>query len=234
MTSLRTLLACLCAALALPAHGEFVSFASDTDFLAQAGFTKAFGANVRWGNGATNGDWEYAVVNGADAPFGAPGQAGWTSLPAYPAQVFDFAYGGGTATLTLDGLAPHSGTVGSPAINALAIRARAGAGDAAGVAPFTLNLTSGGSVAFAALAGDADAEYLMLIDPRLAGGFWIDDAGASLKDGSGSLPQWGLKVGVSTVPLPAAAWLFLAGLSLLAGWIRRAVRRPSSAAQIGV
>lgn len=197
---------------AVNASAAVVSYTSDADFLANAAFTKSFGANARWGNSATNGDWEYAVVNAADVPIGVSGQLNWYNGNNLHSYGFDYD-GLTTARFDIDGDGASPVTTGNqtvsplPSINALAIRARANAGDIAQLTSMTVLFDLGGSVNLGSLVGDGNAEYIMLIDSRLAGGFSIG-GNAQVQDGSGSLPMYGFKVGVSTVPVPAAAWLF--------------------------
>ncbi len=234
---IKLMLAATVVTAVVPALSEaaVVSFSSDTDFVNNAQFTKAFGANARWGNGATNGDWEYAVVNSTDNPFGTPSQLEWSGLSGYnttPNHGYEFTYDGSSAVrLTLDDqsgtLGTHSGTVSPtpPPINAIAARARAADGDVATMHDIRINFTgsgySGQYVDLGTLVGDVDAQYIMLIDDRLAGGFSIDGA-ATLRDGNGSLPMYQYKVG-TVVPIPAAAWLFGSALLGLLGMTRKTV-----------
>ena len=121
-----------------------LTFSSDADFLANVDFVKEFGGNVRWGNGATNGDWEYSVVDGNDIPMGAgnPRQHAWAAGPSTNDHAVSFDWDG-SGTLTLDPSLPagaSSETGLTPGtINALAIRARASSGDAANLlSPITI------------------------------------------------------------------------------------------------
>lgn len=204
-----------------------VGFGSDADFLASGGFTKLFGANARWGNNATNGDWEYAVVDGSDVPINVSGQVEWSGHNIHDP---GFTYDGSSAQFVLS----QSGTpfadtgaqpvTGDPGLNALAVRARTGNGDTATVSSLVVSFAAGGSVNLGDLVGDDDAEYVMLIDSRLAGGFLVE-AVAELQDGGStpagrSLPMHGFKVGLTTIPVPAAVWLFASALGCL-GWRHR-------------
>lgn len=240
----------LAGAYAGAAHAALVPYTSDGIFTSTANFTKYGGANVRWGNNATNGDWEYGVVNAGDIPY-SQGNIAWTGLPGYASgsttvsnHQFTFTYAAtGAMSLALrNNSGTQIGTDTSPAsgvqltatgtftpptggVNTLAVRARAASGDIATVGPggtgagIRVNFTSGGFFDIGRLVGDSDAEYLVLVDDRLAGGFSIVD-NATMKDGSGSLPMWQFKVGVTPVPVPAALPLFAAGLGLL-GWVGR-------------
>jgi hypothetical protein len=235
------------------AQAALVSYDSDASFVANASFVKVGGANARWGNGAINGDWEYAVVNAADAPVpptsDSQGQLAWGSVSGYPSGSTTQANLRFTYSFTSTGLQSFSlrnvngnsigsistatGTVPVPegGINALAIRARADAGDVAVVGPggndagLRVNFTSGGFFDIGRLVGDGNAEYFVLTDTRLAGGFSIEDT-ATLRDGSGSLPMWQFKVG--QVPVPAAMPMFVIGMAAL-GWFGTRRRRAEVA-----
>jgi len=233
---IRLLAAAVVATAAVPAlsHAAVVQYESDNDFVTNAQFTKAFGANARWGNDATNGDWEYAVVDGGDSPLGNTGQLAWSALPGYPTSDpnhgYQFSYDAGTGDLRLElddlssSLGTSSGTVSPSApINAIAARARADGGDVATMHDIVINFAGGGSANLGTLVGDGNAEYVMLIDERLAGGFSID-GDATLVDGRGSLPMYQFKVGTTTVPIPGAVWLFGSGLLGLLGMTRKMAR----------
>jgi hypothetical protein len=77
------------------------------------------------------------------------------------------------------------------------------------------------------LLGDIDAQYIGLIDPRLASGFTISttDSGANINGGDGdpeakgSLPAYQFKVGASPVPAPSV--IALLGLGVIALGYRR-------------
>jgi hypothetical protein len=224
------------------------TYDSDAAFNA-SGFVKVGGGNVRWGNGlAEAGSWEYGVVGANDVPIAPLGQGGlaWASLPGYALasdtvanHQFDFGFSaGGTFTLALrdlSGTAVGSATTVSGTapllsapVNTLALRARTGPGDVAVIGPggneagVRVNFASGGFFDLARVVGNDPAQYVVLVDDRLAGGFTISDT-ASLRDGQNSVPMYQFKVGVTAVPVPAA--LPLMGLGLLAlGWAAR--RRP--------
>ena len=216
------------------AKAAIVSYVSDADFLANAGFSKSFGATSRWGNNpAASGDWEYAVVNAADAPVGTPGLVLWNEHNVHEAH---FSYTGLTAQYimcdtSIFGDTGAQAVTGGSGINALAFRARAGDDDLSILGSIIVFFDVDNSfVELGDLTGDQDAEYLMLVDDRLAHGFQVWMLAALFDEGvpstAGSIPFYGLKVGTSTVPVPAAAWLFGSGLALL-GWLRR---KPSQAA----
>jgi hypothetical protein len=249
--SLRLLAAAaIAAAVIAPARAAIVSYASDASFIA-SGFQGRFGGNVRWGNNASNGDWEFAVVNGSDTPYsGQTRQLNWTGIPNYgssPNHRYEFVYnvvdGANNDSVTLRLRDTSGGLLGGSAsqyssldfadINTLAVRARAAAGDVATLQNIRVEFQNGGFAAFetlGTLVGDADAEYLVLQDDRLAGGFRVVIAGqtygtATFTDGSGSLPAYQFKVGITPVPLPAALPAFAAGLGLLALFGRSGRRR---------
>lgn len=208
-------------AMATPASALTLGFASDADFLANAGFTKDFGGNVRWGNAGASGDWEYSVVDGNDVPIGVgnPLQHAWTGGMTPNPHGVSFAYDDGTGVadlaISVESTVSSAGvSVGGDGVNALAVRARADLADVAALANLVVTFDVGGSVNLGSLAGDADAEYVVLIDARLGGGFTLT-ADANLSDGSGSLPQYGFKVG-NAVPEPGAAALLLLGAGALA------------------
>lgn len=224
----------------LPAHAgaATVGFSSDATFLSSAAFTKIFGAQSRWGNGAANGDWEVGLVDATSTPLaGAQLQVAWSTLPGYaatPNHSLEFVYDPAQGDLRLllrdvDSTPFANASAEAPAgsVNALAIRARADGGDVASLSSLRIDFASGGFFELGALAGDADAEYLMLVDNRLATGFTIS-GDATLRDGRGSLPMYEFKLGVTPVPVPAAAWLLLSGVAGLAATRRRRSPQPSS------
>ncbi len=237
-----------CFLVADPASADVVYYSSDADFIANADFAKVGGANVKRGNLGANGDWEYAVVDPNDTPY-QQGQLAWPTLAGYAAGTdlvansqFSYTFSAaGVQTLALRDINGNSvgnvstvtGTVTLPpigSINTLAVRARADSSDYAVVGPggtaagFRVNFTSGGFFDMLRVVGDSNAEYAVLIDDRLAGGFWITDDATFLDtgaNGSGAVPMWQFKVGVTPVPLPAAAWLLLSGIGALGAIARR-------------
>lgn len=155
----------LCSLVAAPTPAATVGYSSDAAFLLGAGFVSSGGANARWGNNGTSGDWEYAVVNGADMPL-SQGQLRWSDLPGYAAgsatvanHEFTFTYAvSGALTFALrdaSGVAVGSdtdpatpgtqrvaaGVIAPPPggidtlVITLVIRARAAADDVAAVGP---------------------------------------------------------------------------------------------------
>lgn len=210
--------------MTLPAnsHGAIVpvTFDSDASFLSSAGFSKAFGGNVRWGDAGGPATWELAVVDGSDIPFpGVERQAPWSPGPASNEHGLVFLFDGtSTASISLD---LDSATLNSswnavpaaPAINAVFVRARAANGDMADLTSIAIQ-TALTTYSLGSLVGDADAEYVGVIAPELAQGFSLV-ANGILRDGNQSLPAYQLKVGVSTIPLPAGIWLLGSALGLL-------------------
>lgn len=213
----------------------YINYQSDSDFLANANFVKYFGGNLRWGNNATNGDWEVAVVDGNDYPLGTPEQYTWEGLHSYSFVVTPDQPGQFNTSLTVDTNAnqvvhtAQAQTLGS--INALAIRANADSdnGDVATLYdPITINLSSGGQITLPTLVGDSGdgtygsgAEYFVVIDDRLNDGFEVKGS-ALLQDGARSYPMYSFKVG--RVPIPGAAWLLATAVVVPVG-VRRFFRK---------
>jgi hypothetical protein len=196
------------------AGASVLSFASDADFIAYqnaGGFAKNFGANVRWGDALPVGDWEYAIVNGADVPIGTPANSPWAGTNAHDV-TFTFNPAG-TSTLTLAGIGSITRSVpGSPSV--LFARVKDSASPFSSLTNIAIDLAYNGvgvDYTFSSLLGDPNAEYWGVSDANLAAGFTLT-ADASL-DGprtAGSDPMYQFKVGI---PAPgAAALLGLAGL----------------------
>lgn len=193
------------------ASASEITFGSDTAFntYQQSGaFTKTFGGNVRWGNGAGNGDWEYAIVDGNDVPIGGPAQAQWNATNTHDVS---FRFDGATATLDLAGVGTLSRAVpGNP--TALFARVRDGEAPFSGLRSLAIDLAFNGvgtDYTYDVLLGDPDAQYWGVTDENLRFGFTVT-ARATL-DGprtSGSDPMYQFKVGV---PAPAAGTLLVLG-----------------------
>lgn len=207
------------------ATASVIGLASDAAFgafQADTGFTKAFGGNVRWGDGGPSGDWEYAIVDGDDLPVGAVGQADWLDDAANTHTV-DFLFDGASfADLTLGSPVSDSlgRSVGAGDVNTLLVRAKDGSGDPTALSAIEIDVgLTGTFVALGDLIGDGDAEYLGLIDPELAGGFALRATATLNGDGDvrGSDPMYQFKVGTARVevPEPASAALLLGGIAAL-------------------
>lgn len=223
------------------AQAATVTYVSDADFLANAQFTKQFGYNVKNGNSAANGDWEYAIVNGSDVPQFGSGQIAW-GINADRDHDFSFGYDG-AAIADLDlmnitglGNVSNSGNVsslvsgGSP--NAVFIRAAnkdGGASAKVDLSQLVLTfLVDNSSINLGSLVGDANAQYIGVIDARVAGGFTITgDVDLNMgSGGGGSTRMYQAKIGISqqaVVPVPAAVWLFGGALGAL-GLLKRRQR----------
>jgi hypothetical protein len=237
MSMTRTIAALLLVA-AGAAQAATVTYSSDAAFLANAQFTKQFGYNVKNGNSAANGDWEYAIVDGSDVPQFGSQQLAW-GHNIQRDHDFSFVYDGSAiADLDLMNITgvpalpdqSNSGDVsglvsGSP--NAIFIRAKdSGTNSQVELANLFITFLSDNSVVnLGSLIGDADAAYVGVIDSRVAGGLTITgDAflNTGNSGGGGSTRLYQAKVGVSNavVPVPAAAWLFGGALGAL-GLLRR-------------
>lgn len=229
---------------------QVFSLASDAEFLDQfrdlrnSGDTsgsstwhKYFGGNVRWGTGASDGDWEYAVVDGLDIPFSLPGQGS----PSGDRSVsFSHVHSGASpnVTLTLEGLGSHCGThtPGLLTVNTVFVRAKAGNGDVARLDDLVLTLGSQ-SYFLGSVVGDDDAAWLGIVSSDFNDSSWSFSGRGVLGDGSGSLPMYQWKVGSATyaegafafqtitpVPEVNGAWFASCALLLL-GWMSREHRR---------
>lgn len=228
MTVTRSLLLALTLTATAPvvSAGIIDDLNSDADFLAfrnDTGFDKQFGGNVRWGNGAANGNWEYAVVDGSDAPVSTPGQTSWDDGVNTHSLVFEFSPG--TATLTLGGIGSNTGSVPGAGIDTLLLRARDGSAPLTVLSNIAIDIGADGFIDYTldSLVGDSDASYWGIHDADLSGGFILtaDAAFAGPMD-AGSDPMYQLKVGTSSpqIPEPRTLLLLLAG-GLIATRFRR-------------
>ncbi len=197
------------------------TLASDADFITLqngGGFTKQFGGNVRWGNGASNGDWEYAIVDGTDTPIGGVGQATWAATNSHRV-TFSFDALAGTSTLDLSGIGAVTRSVSS-APTVIWARVQDSVTPFSALSNIQVDLAYNGvgvDYSFDTLTGDADAAYWGVFDANLAGGFTLTaDAQLDGPRSGGSSPLYQFKVGV---PTPGAA--AIAALGVLAAGRRR-------------
>lgn len=213
----RSLCVAALAAAVMPvaaASASVLTFNSDADFIAyqnSGAFSKTFGGNVRWGDALPVGDWEYAIVNGADVPIGSPANSPWTGTNSH---AVTFSYNGaGSATLSLAGIGSVTRSV-LDAPTVLFARIKDSASPFSQLSHIQIDLAYNGvGVDYASnlLTGDANAEYWGVVDANLSAGFTIiADAVLDGPRSAGSDPMYQFKVGV---PSPgAAALLGLGGL----------------------
>lgn len=191
-----------------------ITFGSDAAFNAyqsSGAFSKTFGGNVRWGDALPVGDWEYAIVNGADLPIIAPANTPWAGTNAHRVT---FSYdGAGNATLALGGIGAITRAVpGGP--TSLMARVRDSESPFSNLSNIRIDLAYNGvgvDYVLGLLAGDANAEYWGIEDANLSAGFTLTaDAVLDGPRSSGSDPMYQFKVGIPTPG--AAALLGLGGL----------------------
>ncbi len=217
MLSIRSavpaLAVCALSLVAASSQGAVITFASDADFIAYqngGNFTKTFGGNVRWGNAETNGDWERAIVNGADLPIGAVGQNKWNSSNVHDV-TFTFDASLSQATLDLSGIGSLTRAVpASPEV--LFARVRDSAGTASELSEIQIDLAFNGvgvDYTWNELVGDSNAEYWGITDPNLKFGFTVVAKALLAGPGTaGSDPMYQFKVGV---PTPGSAGVLAVG-----------------------
>ncbi len=193
------------------------SLGSDADFntwAAGTGFVRLFGGNVRWGNGAANGDWEYSVTDAADLPVDQQ-QHDWQTGDNPHSAVFIYNAVFGDATLALGGIGLSSGNFFGADVNTLFIRAAANGGQTATMLDnFVVEFADNSFLALGDLIGDANGEWIGVVDPRFAQGFLASAEDALLNggaDGRGSRPMYQFKLGHSQIPEPASLSLLAVG-----------------------
>ena len=204
---------------------QLLSFDSDAAFLTfqnSGNFTKDFGANARWGYNETPArSWEYSVVNASDAPLDQKEFVWGNTTHSY---ILDVDSALDTVSFNInngDDSFYDFSQIGFDVLpNALVIRARATDNTEtqrdAVIQSIIVAFTSGGSLDLGQLVGDNNAEYLMLIDNRLMGGFTVTGEAliaVTSGIGQGSDPMYQFKVGNSPIPEPATLLLLGAGLA---------------------
>jgi len=221
--------------LSATAHATPMIMTLDSDAaFNELDFDKVVGANVRWGNGMNNGDWEYSVVDANDNPQDAR-QFEWSTtgnnLHGFEFQhrpdqgIFRAGIFQGTPN-NRDYLSEGTVAAGNP--NALFFRVRSNAANGLfaslsniGIAFFDDNFVLQDVVSLGDLLGTAgDVGYLGLVDDRLSGIFAVTALGSFTAPGGGrgSLPAYQAKLGIldgtpsTEIPLPGTLALFGAAL----------------------
>jgi len=183
---------------------------------AAIGWTKEFGHNVRWGNNASNGDWEYSVVNGGDSPRDEkPG-------PVSGEIDFVFSFLSGVASLELDGLTTSTwNPLASGGLNVVYLRAAIFSGNTASMTDMSLTFAGFSPIPLGNLFGDSDAQYFKLTDARFASDWTLEgtgtlERGGPDKDVALARPMYQLKVGTATSLPDTGTTGVLLGAGLLA------------------
>ena len=214
--------------LAATAHAAPMIITLDSDAaFNELDFDKVVGANVRWGNGMNNGDWEYSVVDANDNPQDARQFEWFTSGDDLHGFTLRHLPDQGISSTVSGGL-PSTGTVADGDPNALFFRVRSDAANGRfaslliiSIAFFDDNFAVQEVMLLESLLGtDGDVGYLGLVDDRLSGIFAVGAIGSftAPDGGRGSLPGYQVKLGMlegipsTEIPLPGTLALFGAAL----------------------
>lgn len=191
------------------------TYDSDAEFLA-SGFNKVGGVNARWGNDATNGDWEFSVVDGNDSPQDQQ-QVQWSGK-GVPELSADFDENGIFADLGFSDRSPGLESNWETSLGGYnTVLFRAKATESLELTDIFLN-----GVSLGALSGDEDANYLgVSMDEFISGSLSFN---FTADPGSGSDPGLQVKFGSlppTAVPEPGTLVLFSLGLLGLGAARRR-------------
>lgn len=181
---------------------------------------------LRGGSGTVAGDWEVGV----QSPPGVPQNVQQTAWGNGVANPFSFGYSAATnmLSLTAGGVTSTAGADLSGATS-MFIRARSN-DDARGMGSMALTGLSIGGMALPdvipAAGGGDGAAYLQVFDIDWAAD-WVLEGVATLSWDGATIPS-GSRLGanfkvtnLAPVPLPAAAWLLIGGVGVLAAASRR-------------
>ena len=193
---------------ALAAPLAATPYTGDAAFLAATEGEKAV-AEFRWGNDATNGDWEVALGFPTSTSNQVQAQNNWSG-----GETFKLNYdGAGSLVLDFKGTTSyHTYAIDSAGFNALALRADGRRGDA------TISNLQFNGTGFGPLLADDVVSYALLTgvdvtSPWMLSGT-IDFANSDTAQANrGSQPSFQVKLAeVEAIPLPAAIWSLLAAL----------------------
>lgn len=211
------------APLNITGNANFGPFESFTPDKTKGGL---HGLEVRGGNNATNGDWEIGVGNQTSVP-GQFNQGQWAWGPTGAPTVFNFsyAYAHGIGTFTIGDSATSvtwgAGQNETALKNGNAVQIFAKRGALATITEFDGHLTN-------LVIGSLDtgsSNTLLFYSLGFLDGFTLKGQ-LQLVGGSGSANEFIVKAGnvVAPIPLPAAAWMLLAGMAALGAAGRRRAR----------